>query len=135
MGEGKKRVLLVEDDGTLRRLYGDILESEGYLVEPAVEGNEGFTKAREGGFDLILLDILLPGMQGHKILERLKQHPPQSPNGPIVMLTNQSDENMLRKCRDLGAAGEIIKSDISPDIFVHHIRGYLKQEVKPHPQI
>lgn len=128
----RKKILLVEDDGTLRRLYTDFLEREGFQVEHAVEGNEGYAKITSGGFDLILLDILLPGMQGQAILERLREASPLQPNGPIVMLTNQSEDHLLRKCRDLGAAGEIIKSNITPDTFIQRIRAFLTQKASPH---
>lgn len=127
-----KKILLVEDDGTLARLYTDFLESEGYVVEQAVEGKEGLQKAKNGGFDLILLDILLPGLQGDEILEELKNTPPSTPNGPIVMLTNQSQPEVLNKCHELGAAGEIIKSEITPDKFIQSIRGYLQHADDSH---
>jgi CheY-like chemotaxis protein len=124
MSSSKKRVLLVEDDGTLSALYTDLLESEGYKVEHAVEGKEGLQKAKEGGYDLILLDILLPGLQGTEILKHLHQKPPIQPNGPIVVLTNQDQEDILQKCRKLGAAGEIIKSNVTQDQFMQRILEY-----------
>lgn len=125
MGNAKKRILLIEDDGTLRTLYTDLLETQGFEVEHAVEGNEGFQKAREGGYDLILLDILLPGLQGQEVLEKLRQHPPIQANGPIVMLTNQNQKEVLEQCHNLGAAGEIIKSSIKPDQLIQRINEYL----------
>lgn len=121
-----KKILLVEDDGTLRKLYTDFLETEGCLVEHAVEGNEGLEKAKSGGYDLILLDILLPGLKGQEILRALRDSPPATPNGPMVMLTNQSQQSVLDECRKLGAAGEIIKSEITPDKFGQTIQAYLK---------
>jgi CheY-like chemotaxis protein len=125
MVDAKKRVLLVEDDGTLRTLYTDLLESHGLDVEQAVEGNEGFQKAKEGGYDLILLDILLPGLQGQEILEKLRQEPPIQSNGPIVMLTNQDQKDILQKCHELGAAGEIIKSATTQDQLVKRVLEYI----------
>ena len=125
MAKAKKRVLLVEDDGTLRTLYTDLLGSQGLEVEHAVEGNEGLEKAREGGYDLILLDILLPGLQGQEILEKLRQKPPIQDNGPIVMLTNQNQEDILQKCRELGAAGEIIKSTTTQDQLIKRVLEYI----------
>lgn len=124
----KKKILLVDDDGTLRALYTDLLESAGFAVEPAVEGKEGLEKAMQGGYDLILLDILLPGLEGTQILEQLKQNPPQIPNGPILMLTNTDQVEVLEKCKSLGAAGAIIKSTVVPNQLMQHIRGYLKKE-------
>lgn len=120
-----KKVLLVEDDGTLRSLYTDLLESEGFKVDQAVEGEEGLTKLKNGGWDLVLLDVLLPGLEGPQILEKLAQAPPIKSNGPIVMLTNQDSSEVLNKCRDLGAAGAIIKSSVPTDQFIRHVRSYL----------
>jgi len=134
MIEGKKRILLVEDDGTLRRLYTDALQADGFAVDQAVEGKEGLLKARNGGYNLILLDILLPGLQGTEILERLRTQPPLKTNGPVVMLTNQSQPEVLRRCHELGAIGEIIKSDITPKEFIQFVRGFLDSPGNPGPE-
>ena len=134
MRNSKKKVLLVEDDGTLRTLYTDLLEAEGLEVEQAVEGNEGMKRASEGGYDLILLDILLPGMQGQEILKKLREKPPIQPNGPIVMLTNQSQKEVLDECRELGAAGEIIKSETEQDQFIQLIHKYLDTQTGKRPE-
>jgi len=120
-----KRVLLIEDDGTLRTLYRDELESAHFVVEEAIEGNEGLRKSSEGGYDVILMDILLPGLKGPQILERLQTNPPKRPNGMILMLTNQSDPDVLEKCRFYGAKGAIIKSKATPKQIVEKMRDYL----------
>lgn len=134
MRNSKKKVLLIEDDGMLRTLYTDLLEAEGLEVEQAVEGNEGMKRASEGGYDLILLDILLPGMQGQEILKKLREKPPIQPNGPIVMLTNQSQKEVLDECRELGAAGEIIKSETEQDQFIQLIHKYLDTQTGKRPE-
>ena len=121
----KKKILLVDDDGTLRTLYVDLLEREGFQVDQAVEGKEGLEKAKSGGYDLILLDILLPGLEGPQILEALKHKPSAKPNGPIVMLTNQDQPEVLKKCLDLGASGAIIKSNTPPEQLAQQVKKYL----------
>lgn len=126
----KKKILLIEDDGTLRTLYTDIFEKEGYEVTQAVEGEEGLEKLKEGGYDLTLIDILLPRLEGTKILEKFKNNPPLKPNGPIVMLTNQEQDDTLQKCLTLGAAGVIIKSSITLDELLHKVKTYLKIDIK-----
>lgn len=123
----KKRILLIEDDGTLRQLYIDSFEQAGFKVEHAVEGNEGFAKLQEGGFDAALVDLLLPGIQGTQILERLQKNPPKVANGPIIILTNQDQQEVSTKCLKLGAAGVIIKSSITPDNLIGEVRNYLKE--------
>ena len=134
MKEGRKRILLVEDDGTLRTLYTDALQADGFEVDQAVEGKEGLLKARNGGYNLILLDILLPGLQGPEILEGLRTQPPMKANGPVVMLTNQSQPEILRQCHELGAVGEIIKSDVTPKEFIQFVRGFLDSPGNPGPE-
>jgi len=130
MPKGKGKVLLVDDDGTLRALYVDVLEREGLQVDQAVEGKEGLEKAKQGGYDLVLLDFLLPGLEGTQILKELKENPPQKANGPIVMLTNSDQVEVIEKCKALGAAGAIIKSTVVPDQLVQRIQGYLKDQHK-----
>lgn len=125
MSNNKVKVLLVEDDGTLRTLYTDLLEAKGFNVEYSVEGKEGLEKASQGGYDIILLDILLPGLPGQEILKRLRENPPKQPNGPIVMLTNQNQDEILQECRVLGAAGEIIKSNTNPDQLIQRINEFI----------
>lgn len=121
-------ILLVEDDGSLRTLYTDLLESEGFSVEHAVEGKQGLEKLQKGGYSLTLLDILLPGLEGPQILSQLKKSPPQKKNGPIVMLTNRSEPELLEKCRSLGAVGVIIKSEVSPQQFVDKVKTYMTEQ-------
>lgn len=133
MEKARKRVLLVEDDGTLRALYTDFLETKGFAVDHAVEGNEGYEKVRQGGYDIVLVDILLPGLSGQEILKKLDKHPPIRPNGPIIMLTNQDQPEIIQECRDLGAAGVIIKSSIKPDQLIQHIHEYLGSNNQSEP--
>ena len=78
---GTESILVVEDDQFIRELYIDILQDEGYDVDHAVDGEEGYAKLHMGGFDLVLLDIMLPKIDGIKILEKLKNETqPVSPN-------------------------------------------------------
>lgn len=123
MSDAKKKVLLVEDDGTLRTIYTDLLEAEGYKVDHVVEGEEGLEKIRQGNYDLVLLDILLPGLDGAKILKFLRQDSLTNKGTKIVMLTNQSDPETLDKCRQLGAV--IVKSDVPSENFAPAVNKYL----------
>src|SRR3990167_5866710 len=85
----RKRILVVEDERYLRELYVEILKEEGYEVDWAADGEEGYQAMYNGGYDLVLLDIILPKMDGLKILKKLKHEtPPQKPNGVIIVLSN-----------------------------------------------
>src|SRR3990167_10997145 len=67
-----KRILLVEDDLLLQKLYSDLLTSEHYYVETATDGMIAYQKMKEGGWDLVLLDIILPKLGGIEIVKKLK---------------------------------------------------------------
>ena len=121
-----KKILVVEDDQYLRELYIDILQDEGYDVDHAVDGDEGYQKMHEGGYDLILLDIMLPKIDGIKILEKLqKEPPPVTPNKTVIMLSNLGQESVIAHAVTLGARGYMIKSDFTPDQVINKVKGYL----------
>ena len=82
-----QRILLVEDEHGLRVTLQDRLQAEGYGVETASEGDEGFSKASAGGFDLIILDVMLPNRSGIDICRDLRQ---AGHNTPILMVTARS---------------------------------------------
>lgn len=124
--DAKKRVLIVEDDQFLREFYQELLESEGMLVEPAAEGESAVNKIHEGGYDLILLDIMLPKKDGLQILKETKTNPPLKPNGPIVVLTNIGQDAIIKNCFEAGAAGYMIKSALNPDQVLQEIHNYLQ---------
>ena len=126
MGETKKqRLLVVEDETFLRDLYVEILSDEGYDVEAAADGAEGLKKIQAGGYDLILLDIVLPKMDGIEILKTIKANPPQNKNGAIVMLTNLGQEAVISEGVSLGVRGHIIKSDYTPDKLIAEVKQLL----------
>jgi CheY-like chemotaxis protein len=121
------RLLVVEDDQFLRDLYNELLTEEGYSVDLAGDGEEGYTKASRGGFDLILLDIMLPKIDGLEVLRRLKNSPPKTPNGPVVLLTNLGQDAIIKEGFSLGATGYIIKSAMTPDQVLTEVKVFLKK--------
>jgi DNA-binding response OmpR family regulator len=83
------RILIIEDDPEISELVGMHLGDLGYGIERAARGDAGFSKAHEDDFDLIILDLMLPGMDGLEICKRLRE---QKPRVPILMLTAKSEE-------------------------------------------
>lgn len=124
--DAKKRVLIVEDDQFLREFYQELLESEGMIVEAAAEGETALKKIHEGGYDLVLLDIMLPKKDGLQILKETKANPPAKANGPIVVLTNIGQDAIIKNCFEAGAAGYMIKSALNPDQVLQEIHNYLQ---------
>lgn len=121
-----KKVLIVEDDQFLREFYQELLESEGMDVDTASEGETAVSKIHEGGYDLVLLDIMLPKKDGLAILRETKINPSVNPNGPIVVLTNIGQDAIIKNCFEAGAAGYMIKSALNPDQVLQEIHNYLQ---------
>lgn len=110
-----KKILVVEDELFLRDLYIQILKEAGYDVDAASDGDEGLKKLMEGGYDLVLLDIVLPKRDGIQILKELKKTPPKNPNKAVVIMSNIDKEATIAEGVALGIKGHIIKSDYTPD--------------------
>jgi len=101
-----KRVLVVEDEPVIALGLRDSLEAEGYAVEVSAEGVDAETRAREGGFDLILLDVMLPGRDGFSICRNLRASGLAS---PIILLTAKGQEADKIRGLDLGADDYVTK--------------------------
>ncbi|MEO6509079.1 MAG: response regulator, partial [Patescibacteria group bacterium] len=80
---------------------------------------------QKGGYDLILLDVMLPKMDGFQILEKLKDTPPEIPNNGVLILTNLGKDFNIAKGLALGARGYLMKTDITPDQVVQEVKSYL----------
>ena len=130
MDNSGKRILIVEDDQFLREFYQELLQSEGFIVDVAADGDDALSKASAGGYALILLDIMLPKKDGLQILRDLKVSPPREANGPIVVLTNLGQEVIIKQSFALGASGFITKSAMNPDQVLNEIKNYLGKDDK-----
>lgn len=119
------RILIIEDDDFLRDFYQELLTSEGYSVEVAADGEAGLDKIKIGGFDLILLDIMLPKRDGLQVLKAVKLLNPPPKNGPIVMLTNLGNEPIINEAFALDASGYLIKSALDPDQVLTEVKAFL----------
>lgn len=121
------KLLLVEDDQFLREFYQELFQSEGYSVDVAADGDAGLQKAQVGGYNLVLLDIMMPKKDGLQVLKDLKVQPAKLPNGAIIMLTNLGQDTIIKECFDLGAEGYLIKSALNPDQVLVEIKSYLNK--------
>lgn len=131
-GKVARKILIVEDDQFLREFYQELLQTEGYIVDVAPDGEIASQKVHQGGFDLVLLDIMLPKKDGLQILRETKVSPPLAPNKTIVMLTNLGQDAIIKECFTLGAAGYMIKSALNPDQVLTEINNYLKSPSVQH---
>ena len=125
-----KKIIVVEDEQYLRDLYIQILQEEGFSVDSAEDGEIGFSKISENAYDLVLLDVILPKMDGLQILEKLSKLGTISFD-KIVLLTNLGQDLVVAKAIDYGVRGYMIKSDYTPEEIVNEVKGYLgNEEVK-----
>lgn len=127
MDNSSKRILIIEDDQFLKDFYQELLTSEGYSVDVAGDGETGSAKATEGGYSLILLDIMMPKKDGLQVLRDLKVNPPKKTNGSIVVLTNLGQDAIIKQCFEMGASGYLIKSAMNPDQVLNEINSYLQK--------
>lgn len=121
-----EKILVVEDDLLLSGLYTDILTSEGYRVDTARDGEEALRKIKLGGYNLVLLDIILPKIDGLEVMKQIQASPPQNPNKCVVFLTNLDKDDEIKAALKLGQ-GYLIKSQITPGNLIEEIKTYLKQ--------
>ena len=117
----KKSILLVEDDEFLAELYATKLNLEGFEVSLAVDGEKGLKLAKEVAPDLILLDIILPKMDGFEVLKGLKSDPSLK-KIPVILLTNLSQKDEVQKGLSLGAKDYLIKAHFMPSEVVKKIK-------------
>ena len=124
MDKSQKKILIVEDDQFLREFYQELLQSEGYLVDVARDGEVGLQKAKAGGYDLVLLDIMLPGMNGLQLLREFKTQNPAS-TMITILLTNLGQEAVIKEGFELGAQAYLIKASYTPDQVVNEVKNAL----------
>jgi len=122
-----QRILVVEDDQFLRELYNELLRDEGYDVDLAPDGEEGLAKILKGGYDLVLLDIMLPKIDGLEVLRRVKKQTTEKPNGAVVLLTNLGQDSIIKEGFNLGASGYLIKSAMNPDQVLAEVKVFLNK--------
>ena len=121
----KTSILIVEDEHYLRDLYRDIFKQDGFEVDTAKDGNEAYDKMSHNKYDLILLDIILPGMDGMQVLDKLAKEKKVTLTN-VVLLTNLSQDIVIAKALDYGVCGYLIKSDYTPEELLKEARSFLK---------
>lgn len=125
-------VLIIEDDQLIQRMYDKIFTFEKYNVITASDGEEGLEKARATNPTIILLDVMMPKMNGMELLEKLKADP-STKAIPVIMLSNLAGENDVETALSKGAVKYIIKSEYDPkevaDMVEEVIKGYTRDEV------
>lgn len=118
------RVLIVEDDKTIREAYKTVLELEGHTVESCEEGHSAMKAISASQFDVILLDMLMPNMNGMELLRELK--PKESiPKTKIIVFSNMSMPETIAEAKELGVTEYLTKARFTPKEVVHAVEGVL----------
>lgn len=124
-----QKILIIEDDISIQSLYEQILKMSGFDVTTSSDGEDGLHKAQQGGYDLILLDIMLPKIDGLGILAALKKTPATIPNGPIVLLTNLTRDPIMEQAKGLGAQNCLTKVELNPEQLVQKVQQELAKNL------
>lgn len=122
------KILLVEDEVDLRTIYYEVLLDAGYNVEAVADGDTALARMTQGGYDLVLLDVMLPQRDGLQIAEYLQQHPSTLPNKRIVFMTNLAEEATLAKGKKFGVNDLLVKTNLDPGEFLKQVKKYLGED-------
>ncbi|MEK7616507.1 MAG: response regulator [Patescibacteria group bacterium] len=128
-----KKILLIEDDDLIRQLYADQMRAAGLEVFDFPDGKSGLAALRQQKYDLILLDIMLPDINGLEILKQIKQD-----NGlksiPVVLLTNLGQDTIIKEGFKLGADAYLIKLAYNTDQIITEVKNILAGQMPQKPQ-
>src|SRR3989338_3677355 len=119
------KILIIEDETSVSLLYQRAFNYEGFELITAFDGLEGLSLAKTHRPNLILLDIILPKMNGLKVLEKLKNDD-KTKNIPVVILTNLNDMKEIEKAIALGAIKYITKSQYDPKQVIDIVKKIIK---------
>ena len=122
----KAKILVIEDDEFLRELIVQKLIKEEYEAFGAVDGKEGIKKIQEKKPDLILLDLIMPGINGFEVLQTIKNDPILF-SIPVIILSNLGQKEEIQKGLRMGAKDFLVKAHFTPKEIVNKIKAVLKQ--------
>ena len=120
-----KKILLIEDDEMISSMYKTKLEADGMEVVVAVNGSQGLEMAEKEKPGLIILDVMLPMLDGFSVLAKIKEIKGLA-KVPVIMLTNLGTEEDKKKGEDLGAIDYLVKSSLTPAQVNEKVKKYIK---------
>lgn len=122
-----KKILIVEDEPFIREMYEKALATQGYLLDAAEDGEIALAKIRQQNntYDLIILDIMLPKVDGISILKEIRSTP-NIKDTPVFLLTNLGLDNVIKQATDLGAQKYFIKANFLPKDIVAQVNSFFQ---------
>jgi len=121
-----EKILIVEDDKFLRELMVRKLSQENFQIIEAVDGEEGVSKVKEVIPDMVLLDLILPGIDGFEVLAKVKEDPATT-SVPVIILSNLGQREDVERGMKLGAIDYLIKAHFTPNEIIDKIKVNLKK--------
>lgn len=122
-----KTILIVEDEKDLLDSYKELVESAGFSSMVAADGYQGLDilSSQLGNIDLVLLDLMMPGVDGLEVLKAMKTNKEKYGDIPVVILTNMTSDTVIKEAFDLGASSYLVKIDLDYEGLVKEIEKYL----------
>jgi len=121
-------ILIIDDDLHIREIYKEAVEQAGHKPSVATDGEQGLKLIQAGGFDIILLDVMIPKIDGIEILDKLKKSPPKKPNGPIILVTSLSQNVIIDRAKYFGITKALDKSTTTPNKLIQIINDILEKK-------
>ena len=121
----EKKILVIEDDKFLRELITQKLNREDFEVAEAIDGEEGIEKIKTEKPDLVLLDLILPGIDGFEVLSQAKKDPSLA-SIPVIILSNLGQKEDVERGLKLGAVDYLIKAHFTPKEIIEKVKNALK---------
>ena len=118
------KILIVEDDPLIVKIYTTRLSADGHTVISADNGADGVTKALESVPDVVLLDIMMPKLDGFGFMQAVRKDP-KTAHIPLLVYSNLSNDDEIKRAKDSGATEFLMKTNLTPNQVVEKIKQYL----------
>lgn len=126
------KILIIDDDAVLLKLYSTRLKADNHQVETAIDGQEGLQKLKQFAPDVVVLDLLMPKLNGFKFIESMKQSP-QTANIPVIVFSSVASNEQVERLKQMGVTKYLNKVDTTPTQLVQEINQQLPQQQNQQP--
>jgi DNA-binding response OmpR family regulator len=126
------KILFIEDDPLINKIYSTRLKADGHEVFTAENGEEGLKIAMDNNPDIVILDVMMPRVDGFEVLEKLRDDD-RFKLKPIIMYSNLNNEEEIKRAKQMGVTEFVIKANLSPTQMVEKIKQYIN--IPPAPVV
>jgi DNA-binding response OmpR family regulator len=123
-----KKILFIEDEKSLQEILGQVLKQHGFEVKEALNGQDGIDFVEKFEPDLILLDLILPKVNGFDVLKKIKSNE-KTKKIPVIILTNLESGENVQRVLELGAFDYLVKSNYSLNEIVNRVENALNKKI------